>query len=68
MPASVCGLLPRNPPATPAPAHPQRLAKPPSPIHERMEWSQASVAALLAVQRACSWLDLSQAMEEEEEG
>ncbi len=56
------------PPPLLLPAYLQNLAKPPSPIHQRMEWSQASVAALLAVQRACSWLDLSQAMEEEEEG
>lgn len=41
----------------------QRLAKPPGPVRRRAEWSQASVAALLAVQRACGWLDAASGLE-----
>lgn len=41
----------------------QRLGKPPGLTQGKVEWSQASVAALLDVQRACAWLRLSDALQ-----
>ena len=45
------------------PLCPQRLGKPPGLTQGKVEWSQASVAALLDVQRACAWLRLSDALQ-----
>ena len=56
---------PRKPlPSSPAPL--QRLAKPPGLTRAVVEWRQESVAALLGVQRSCSWLDVQHALEPED--